>query len=72
MGEFGAVSVVSSHVSGGKNTLGTNTIPLHVQLLYEDYNLAGAFAVASVLTFLALVTIALKAWIERKEARLKL
>lgn len=72
MGEFGAVSVVSAHTSGGKNMLGTNTIPLHVQLLYDSYNQAGAFAVASVLTFLALVTIALKAWIERKEARLKL
>jgi len=72
MGEFGAVSVVSSHVSGGNHTLGTNTIPLHVQLLYDNYDQAGAFAVASVLTFLALVTIALKAWIERKESRLKL
>jgi len=72
MGEFGAVSVVSGHISGGTNALGTNTIPLHVQFLYDSYNQAGAFAVASVLTFLALVTIALKAWIERKETRLKL
>jgi sulfate transport system permease protein len=72
MGEFGAVSVVNSPTAGGTGTLGTCTITLLVQLLYEDYNLAGAFAVASVLTFLALVTIALKAWIERKEARLKL
>ena len=67
MGEFGAVSVVSGHIGGQ-----TNTIPLHVEFLYNSYNQAGAFAVASVLTFLALVTIALKAWIERKETRLKL
>ena len=72
MGEFGAVSVVSGHISGGTDALGTNTIPLHVQFLYDNYNQTGAFAEASVLTFLALVTIALKAWIERKEARLKL
>jgi sulfate/thiosulfate transport system permease protein len=67
MGEFGAVSVVSGHIGGQ-----TNTIPLHVEFLYNSYNQAGAFAVASVLTFLALATIALKAWIERKETRLKL
>jgi sulfate transport system permease protein len=72
MGEFGAVSVVNTPTIGGTGTLGTCTITLLVQLLYEDYNLAGAFAVASVLTFLALVTIALKAWIECKESRLKL
>lgn len=72
MGEFGAVYVVSSRFSGGPDALGTNTIPLQVYLLYENYNYAGAFAVASVLTFLALLTIALKAWIERKETRLKL
>ena len=72
MGEFGAVSGVSGHINGGADALGTNTIPLHVQFLYENYNQAGAFAVASVLTFLALITIALKAWIERKESRLKL
>jgi sulfate transport system permease protein len=65
MGEFGAVSVVTAHIRGG-----TNTMPLHIQALYEDYNSAGAFAVASVLTFLALVTIALKAWVERKGAAL--
>jgi sulfate/thiosulfate transport system permease protein len=63
MGEFGAVSVVSGHIRGV-----TNTMPLHIQALYDDYNSAGAFAVASVLTFLALVTIALKAWVERKGA----
>ncbi|MGD0206609.1 MAG: sulfate ABC transporter permease subunit CysW [Verrucomicrobiota bacterium] len=65
MGEFGAVSVVSGHIRGV-----TNTMPLHIQALYDDYNSAGAFAVASVLTFLALVTIALKAWVERKGAAL--
>ena len=63
MGEFGAVSVVSGHVRGV-----TNTMPLQIQSLYDDYNFTGAFAVASVLTFLALVTIALKAWVERKGA----
>jgi len=65
MGEFGAVSVVSGHIRGV-----TDTMPLHIQALYDDYNSAGAFAVASVLTFLALVTIALKAWVERKGAAL--
>jgi sulfate transport system permease protein len=65
MGEFGAVSVVSGHIRGV-----TDTMPLHIQALYDDYNSAGAFAVASVLTFLALVTIALKAWVERKSAAL--
>jgi sulfate transport system permease protein len=64
MGEFGAVSVVSGHISGGKNSLGTNTIPLHVQLLYEGNNFTGAFAVASLLTFLALVTLLLKTLVE--------
>jgi sulfate transport system permease protein len=67
MGEFGAVSVVSGHISGQ-----TNTVPLHVEFLYNSYDQTGAFAAASVLTFLALVTIALKAWIERKETGLKL
>jgi sulfate transport system permease protein len=65
MGEFGAVSVVSGHIRGV-----TNTMPLQIQSLYDDYNSAGAFAVASVLTFLALVTIALKTWVERKGAAL--
>ena len=63
MGEFGAVSVVSARVDGG-----TNTMPLHIQYLYESSDSTGAFAVASVLTFLALITIALKAWVERKSA----
>ena len=61
MGEFGAVSVVSGHIRGQ-----TNTIPLHVEILYNEYNFVGAFAVASLLTFLALVTLALKTWAERK------
>jgi sulfate transport system permease protein len=65
MGEFGAVSVVSGHIRGQ-----TNTIPLHVEILYDEYNFTGAFAMASVLAFLALVTLALKLWIERKNAAL--
>jgi sulfate transport system permease protein len=65
MGEFGAVSVVSGRIQGQ-----TNTMPLQIQSLYDGYNSAGAFAVASVLTFLALVTIALKVWVERKGAAL--
>jgi len=64
MGEFGAVSVVSGHIKGE-----TNTIPLHVEILYNEYNFAAAFAVASVLTLLALVTLLLKTLIERKFAR---
>jgi sulfate transport system permease protein len=52
MGEFGAVSVVSGHIRGH-----TNTIPLHVEILYNEYQFAAAFAVASLLTFLALVTL---------------
>jgi sulfate transport system permease protein len=67
MGEFGAVSVVSGHIRGE-----TNTIPLHVEILYNDYDFTGAFAVASVLTFLALITLGLKAWAERQNAALHL
>jgi sulfate transport system permease protein len=59
MGEFGAVSVVSGHVRGA-----TNTMPLHVEILYNEYNFAAAFAVASLLALLALVTLALKALVE--------
>ncbi len=55
MGEFGAVSVVSGHIRGV-----TNTIPLHVEILYNEYDLTGAFAVASLLAFLALVTLAVR------------
>ncbi|MGA3285214.1 MAG: ABC transporter permease subunit, partial [Verrucomicrobiota bacterium] len=62
MGEFGAVSVVSGHIRGL-----TNTIPLHIEILYNDYNTTGAFAVASLLAFLGLVTLVLKTWIERKK-----
>jgi sulfate transport system permease protein len=60
MGEFGAVSVVSGHIRGL-----TNTVPLHVEILYNEYNFAAAFAVASILTLLALVTLVLKSVIER-------
>ena len=59
MGEFGAVSVVSGHIRGM-----TNTIPLHVEILYNEYNFVGAFAVASILALLALLTLALKSYIE--------
>ncbi len=55
MGEFGAVSVVSGHVRGK-----TNTLPLHIEILYNEYNFTAAFAVASLLTFLAVVTLVLK------------
>ena len=59
MGEFGAVSVVSGHVRGL-----TNTLPLHVEILYNEYQFAAAFAVASLLALLALVTLAIKQFIE--------
>jgi len=58
MGEFGAVSVVSGHVRGQ-----TNTMPLHVEILYNEYQFAAAFAVASLLALLALVTLAIKTFI---------
>lgn len=61
MGEFGAVSVVSGHIRGS-----TNTLPLHVEILYNEYNFAAAFAVASLLALLALVTLALKAFVESR------
>jgi sulfate transport system permease protein len=61
MGEFGAVSVVSGHIRGV-----TNTLPLHVEILYNEYNFQAAFAVASLLACLALVTLVLKAIVERK------
>ena len=61
MGEFGAVSVVSGHIRGL-----TNTVPLHVEILYNEYNFAAAFAVASLLALLALVTLALKTLVESK------
>jgi sulfate transport system permease protein len=59
MGEFGAVSVVSGHIRGM-----TNTMPLHVEILYNEYNFVAAFAVASLLALLALVTLVIKSFIE--------
>jgi len=64
MGEFGAVSVVSGHIRGM-----TNTMPLHVEILYNEYNYAAAFAVASLLAMLALVTLALKTYVEWQSAK---
>ena len=61
MGEFGAVSVVSGHVRGQ-----TNTLPLHVEIIYNEYQFAAAFAVASLLASLALVTLVLKALVEQQ------
>ncbi len=61
MGEFGAVSVVSGHIRGL-----TNTMPLHVEILYNEYQFAAAFAVASLLCLLALVTLVAKSLVERK------
>ncbi|WP_312796194.1 sulfate ABC transporter permease subunit CysW [Tianweitania sp.] len=63
MGEFGAVSVVSGNIRGQ-----TNTLPLHIELLYHDYQTAGAFAAASILTVLAVVTIIAKVALERRGA----
>src|ERR1700741_129766 len=65
MGEFGAVSVVSGHVRGL-----TNTIPLHVEVLYNDYDYVGAFAVASLLTLLALITLLIKTLLTWRRADL--
>ena len=61
MGEFGAVSVVSGHIRGL-----TNTLPLQVEILHNEFNSAAAFAVASLLTLLALFTLCLKLWLERR------
>jgi sulfate transport system permease protein len=61
MGEFGAVSVVSGHIRGM-----TNTVPLHVEILYNEYNYTAAFAVASLLAFLALITLVIKSVAEWK------
>jgi len=61
MGEFGAVSVVSGHIRGQ-----TNTLPLHVEILYNEYQFAAAFAVASLLAMLALVTLGIKTWVEHR------
>jgi sulfate transport system permease protein len=64
MGEFGAVSVVSGHITGV-----TDTMPLRVEKLYNEYNAVGAFSVASLLALLALVTLGLKTMLEWKQAR---
>jgi sulfate/thiosulfate transport system permease protein len=66
MGEFGAVSVVSGHVRGL-----TDTMPLHVEILYNDYNYAAAFAVASLLALLALLTLAGKSLLEWRQPELR-
>jgi sulfate/thiosulfate transport system permease protein len=65
MGEFGAVSVVSGHIRGL-----TNTLPLHVEILYNEYNFTAAFAVASLLALLALVTLLIKSIVEWKSKKL--
>ncbi|SMC17719.1 sulfate transport system permease protein [Andreprevotia lacus DSM 23236] len=65
MGEFGAVSVVSGHIRGE-----TNTLPLHVEILYNEYNFVGAFACASLLALLALVTLAAKSLVEWRTEQL--
>ena len=67
MGEFGAVSVVSGHIRGL-----TNTMPLHVEILYNEYNFVAAFAVASLLTLLALLTLVLKLALEWRAKRAQL
>ena len=59
MGEFGAVSIVSGHIRGQ-----TNTLPLHVEILYNEYTFSAAFAVSSLLAFLAIFTLILKTWLE--------
>ena len=61
IGEFGAVSVVSGHIRGQ-----TNTVPLHVEILYSEYNFAASFAVASILVFLALLTVGVKVTLEKQ------
>ena len=66
MGEFGAVSVVSGHIRGY-----TNTLPLHVEILYNEYNHVAAFSVASLLLLMALVILLLKQWSESRMSRLK-
>ena len=66
MGEFGAVSVVSGHIRGA-----TNTLPLHVEILYNEYNHVAAFSVASLLLALALIILLLKQWSEARLFRLK-
>jgi sulfate/thiosulfate transport system permease protein len=65
MGEFGAVSVVSGHIRGE-----TNTLPLHVEILYNEYTFSAAFAVSSLLALLAIVTLILKTWVEMRQEKL--
>jgi sulfate transport system permease protein len=64
VGEFGAVSVVSGHIRGL-----TNTLPLHIEILYNEYSFAAAFAVASLLTLVAVVTLVAKSAVEWRHAR---
>ena len=64
MGEFGAVSVVSGHIRGE-----TNTLPLHVEILYNEYTFSAAFAVSSLLALLAIVTLVLKTWVELRQEK---
>ena len=66
MGEFGAVSVVSGHIRGL-----TNTLPLHIEILHSEYNYVGAFASASILALLALVTLVAKTLLERRHPELR-
>ncbi|MED5609779.1 MULTISPECIES: sulfate ABC transporter permease subunit CysW [Pseudomonas] len=66
MGEFGAVSVVSGHIRGV-----TNTLPLHVEILYNEYNHVAAFSIATLLLLMALVILLLKQWSESRLSRLK-
>jgi sulfate transport system permease protein len=61
MGEFGAVYVVSGHIAGQ-----TDTMPLRIEKLFQEYNLPGSFAVASVLTLVAIFTLVVKSWLETK------
>ena len=63
MGEFGAVSVVSGHIRGQ-----TNTLPLHVEILYNEYDQVGAFSVASLLTLVSLIALVIKKVVERQGA----
>lgn len=64
MGEFGAVSVVSGHIRGE-----TNTLPLHVEILYNEYTFSAAFAVSSLLALVAIFTLILKTWVEIRQER---
>jgi sulfate/thiosulfate transport system permease protein len=64
VGEFGAVSVVSGNIRGE-----TNTLPLHIELLYQDYNVVGAFAASSLLAGIALLTLLIKSFVEWRQAR---